>query len=217
MNYAKKLFELPPFKPELYVKRKIAGSYWNDSNDLLWRGNIFRKQIAHDSLSTKAKIYVDIIMAIECSLKSMIISLSLKDETPENAYLSARSSSHHLGKLYEEVKIRAKNRVKLLSRSQEAIIIKANTLGVGYRYDITAFMFLSQEDWAVRGIKRGLVSSVLNHDFIDELNVVAHQLNKLSGSTLDKYLGWYATINTRKWQEIDDRQTQFLTNLGRKF
>src|SRR5450759_1273553 len=100
MTSAKKLLKLPPFKPELYVKRTIAVSFWKDSNDLLWRGNIFRQQIGHDTLSTKAKTYVDIIMAVECSLKSMIISLSLKNETPENAYLTARSCSHHLDRLY---------------------------------------------------------------------------------------------------------------------
>lgn len=172
----KSLLKLPPFKAELYVKRTVAVSFWKDSNDLLWRGNIFKRYVQHDSLSTRSKIYVDIVMAIECSLKSMILSLSKNSESPEDAYLRARSCSHNLDKLYSEVKNRAKNRIKLLSIDSEAIIYMANTLGVGYRYDITTFMMLSQEDWADRSRRKGAVSSIINHDFINKLNVIAHEL-----------------------------------------
>ncbi|MDR3711959.1 MAG: hypothetical protein P4L51_04025 [Puia sp.] len=212
-----KLLKLPPYRPELYVKRTVAVSFWKDSNDLLWRATIFSRQIGHDTLSTKAKTYVDLIMAIECSLKSLIMSLSLKDETPESAYLVARRCSHNLDRLYQEVKIRAKNRVKLLDRSAEEIIQKANNLGVGYRYDITAFMFLSQEDWFDRSRRSGWISSVINHDFIGKLHVVAHELNKLSGDTVKKYLGKYARVNTKRWEETDARHSMFLTTLGTRF
>jgi hypothetical protein len=217
MTSAKRLLKNPPFKPELYVKRTLSASFWKDSNDLLWRADIFHKGIEHDTLSTKAKTYVDIVMATECSLKSLILSLSREPETPEDAYLVARGCGHHLDRLYAEVKVRAKNRVRLLDPDKEAIIIKANSLGVGYRYDVTAFMFLSQEDWVDRSQKKGLVSSVINHDFINELNVVAHELNTLSNKTLDKYLGWYARVNTARWQEISDRHSRFLSTLGRGF
>jgi hypothetical protein len=217
MTSAKKLLKLPPFKPELYVKRTVSASFWKDSNDLLWRANIFQRQIGHDTLSTKAKTYVDIVMAIECSLKSLIVSLSRESETPEEAYLVARSCSHHLDRLYAEVRVRAKNRVRLLTPDKERIIIKANSLGVGYRYDVTAFMFLSREDWVDRSQKKGLVSSVINHDFINQLNVAAHELNTLSNKTLDKCLGWYARVNTSRWKEVNDRHSQFLSTLGRRF
>lgn len=212
-----KLLKLPPYRPDLYVKRTVAVSFWKDSNDLLWRATIFSREIGHDTLSTKAKTYVDLIMAIECSLKSLIISLSLKGETPEAAYLVARRCSHNLDKLYQEVKIRAKNRIKMLDRSAEEIIQKANGLGVGYRYDVTAFMFLSQENWFDRNRRSGVVSSIMNHDFIEKLNVVAHKLNKLSGDTVKKYLGMYARVNTKRWEETDARHSLFLTNLGTRF
>lgn len=211
------ILKLPPFKPELYVKRTIAVSFWKDCNDLLWRANIFRARIGHDTLSTKAKTYVDIIMAMECSLKSMIVSLSHETETPESAYLVARGCSHHLDRLYNEVKSRAKNRVKLLPNKDVATIIKGNSLGVGYRYDVTGFMFLSQEAWTDRTARTGVVSSILNHDFINQLNTVAHNLNRISGDTSNRYLGQYAKINTRRWHEIDDRHKLFMTNLGRRF
>ena len=217
MAKASKLLKLPPYRPEQYVKRTVAVSFWKDSNDLLWRATIFSREIGHDTLSTKAKTYVDLIMAIECSLKSLIISLSLKDETPEAAYLVARSCSHNLDKLYQVVKIRAKNRIKLLDRSAEEVIQKANGLGVGYRYDVTAFMFLSQENWFDRSRRSGVVSSIINHEFIGKLNVVAHKLNKLSGDTVKKYLGNYARVNMKRWEETNARHSLFLTTLGTRF
>ena len=217
MTHQKKLFAPPPYKSDLYLKRTISVSYWKDSNELLWRASIYKQHIEWDNLSTKAKTYVDIIMAVECALKSIIISLSLKTETPENAYLKARACSHNLTKLYEEVKCRAKNRTKLLSLNDETILNKANTLGVGYRYEVTSFMLLSQEEWADRNEKKGIVSSILNHDFIDNLYKVAIRLNTIAGQIEKKYLGKYAIANMAKWEETEDRHKRFLTNLGRKF
>jgi hypothetical protein len=112
----------PPYNSDLYLKKDISGSFWKDSNDLLWRSKIFRRHIPHDNLSTKSKVYVDLVMAIECSLKSMIVTLSLKSETPEAAYLVARRCSHHLDKLYAEVQKRARNRVKLLGKDEEKVL-----------------------------------------------------------------------------------------------
>ena len=217
MKIEKQIAKLPPYNANLYVKKTISGSFYYDSNDLLIRANIFRNGISHDSLSTKAKTYVDLIMSIECSLKSMIISLSSKNESPEDAYLKARRCSHNLDKLYIEVKIRAKNRIKLLSKESEAILIKANSLGVGYRYNITSFMFISQESWADRGPRKGKVSSILNHNFINQLTVVASQMMKIASKANEKYLGRYGNINTGKWEETEYRHTKFVTNLGKQF
>lgn len=200
----------PPYNAEKYIKKDVAASFWKDSNDLLWRVNIFRRYISHDSLSTKSKIYVDLIMAIKCSLKSLIISLSKNDETPESAYLVARNCSHNLDKLYNEVRKRAKNRIKLLYKDDVDILVKANSLGVGYRYDITTFMFISQETWADRSIRKGKVSSVINHTFINGLIKVAHHLSKIAKNAHSKYLEAYAVQNLKKWKTTENRRSAFL-------
>ena len=214
---SKRLLTLPPFSAEKYVKRTIAVSFWKDSNDLIWRSLIYRKYLEYDSLSTKAKTYVDLLMAIECALKSMIISLSIETESPEYAYLTARRCSHNLDKLCEEVRNRAKNRIRFIPRKDQEIITKANTLGVGHRYHIATLMLITQEDWGDRGLLTGEISSVINHEFINSLFAVASSINKLSSQTQDKYLGHYARINTVRWKEIDDRRSLFLKTLGKRF
>ena len=163
-----------PFNADRQLKYKLSTSFWADSNDFLWRAGLLLKDRPHDTNAYFAKIYVDLIMSAECALKSLIISLSLPTETPEDAYLTARRIGHHLDRLYAEVEQRAKRRVRLLSPADKNILLKANTLGVNYRYDITTFFFLTQEDYIDRAFQRGLVSSVINFDVINELYTLLH-------------------------------------------
>lgn len=211
-----KLLGGQPFNADRQLKYKLSTSYWSDSNDFLWRVGLLINNRPHDANSYFSKIYVDLIMSAECALKSLIISLSLKTETPEEAYLVARKLSHHLDKLYNEVEIRAKGRIKLLSKIDKNILLKANTLSVGYRYDITTFFFLTQEDNIDRVFKKGLVSSVINYDFISNLYIMLHTLKKIAGLSYNKYYGKDNMLSGTNMQKLKDRQDAFFTTMRGK-
>ncbi len=212
----KDIIKIPPFNAERQLKRRISTSFWADANDFLWRVSILKDNRPHDTNSYFAKLYVDLLMSAECSLKSLIISLSKKDETPEEVYLEARKKSHHLDKLYNEVVLRAKRRIKLLSKKEKQILFKANTLGVGYRYDIKTFFFLSQEDFIKRMLEEGDVSSIINFDFINELFTMLHELKKIAKISLDKYYGKDNSLSGNNMEKLENRQNLFFTNVGNK-
>lgn len=205
-----------PFNAERQLKYKLSTSFWSDSNDFLWRVELLINNRPHDSNAYFSKMYVDLIMSAECALKSLIISLSLSSETPEVAYLNARKLSHHLDKLYLEVEIRARKRIKLLTKADKIILLKANTLGVGYRYDITTFFFLTQEDHLDRAFKTGLVSSVINYDFIIELQRVLHILKDIAYYSYDKYYGKDSSLMGTNLQKLHDRQDVFFKAMKNK-
>jgi hypothetical protein len=211
-----KLFGDRPFNVDRQLKYKLSTSFWADSNDFLWRVGLLLNDRPHDSNAYFAKMYVDLIMSAECALKSLIISLSLSNETPEDAYSTARRIGHNLDKLYTEVEHRAKRRVKLLSLADKSILLKANTLGVNYRYDITTFFFLTQEDYIDRAFQRGLVSSVINFDFINKLYKMLHKLKDIADISYHKYYGKDNTISGKNLQKLQNRQTAFFTAMRNK-
>lgn len=198
-----------PFNADRQLKYKLSYSFWADSNDFLWRAGLLLKDRPYDSNAYFAKIYVDLIMSAECALKSLIISLSLPTETPEDTYSTARKIGHNLDRLYAEVEQRAKRRVKLLSPTNKRKLLKANTLGVNYRYDITTFFFLTQEDYIDRAFQRGQISSIINLNFINELYTMLHTLKDIAGSTYHKYYGKDNSLSGTNIQRLQIRQTTF--------
>jgi hypothetical protein len=66
-----------------------------------------------------SKIYVNLLMAVESDLKSIIISLSTNDTDAFEAYKKARKFSHHNKSMYDEIKKLGKNKLKLLSKKDE--------------------------------------------------------------------------------------------------
>lgn len=211
-----RLFGSLPFNADKHLKYKLSMSFWADSNDFLWRAGILLKERPYDTNAYFAKIYVDLIMSAECALKSLIISLSLPTESPEVAYLTARKIGHNLEKLYTEVELRGKKRLKLLSPRNKKILFKANKLGVNYRYEITKFFFLTQEDYIDRAFQRGFVSSVINFEFISLLYNMLHDLNELASKSHHKYYGKYSSLSGSNIKKQQDRQNAFFTTMRNK-
>ena len=197
------------FNANRQSKWKMATSFWADSNDFLWRVGLLKDDRPHDTNAYFAKLYVDLLMSAECALKSLIISLSVSSETPEDAYKTARRGGHNLVTLYALVESRAKRRMKLLTPKQKAILTKANTNGVGYRYDITTFFFLSRENHIDRAFQRGQVSAVINFDFINGLYDMLHVLKALADSAVHKYYGNDSSLAGNNMQKLADRQDAF--------
>ncbi|MFY0686571.1 MAG: hypothetical protein JXQ90_05370 [Cyclobacteriaceae bacterium] len=169
-----------------------------------------------ESTSFYAKIYVDILMGTECALKSCIVSLSHKSESPEDAYFASRKGGHSIQKLYAEVATRAKNRVQLLKSSDYKILMRACTLGVGYRYGITTFMFLIQEDSFERIFNQGNVSSIINPDFILRFMDVAFQIKSIAWAMHNKYCGENKAMSGKNMKKYEDRQKNFYINVKNK-
>jgi hypothetical protein len=204
-----------PFNAEIHLKRQLASSFWKDTNDFLWRFGLMKENLPYVSSAFLAKMYVDLLMCSECALKSLIISLSKKPETSEQVYLIARNKSHNLQALYQEVESRAKGRIKLLSKKDKSILLKANSLGVGFRYDITTFLFLSQEDFIDREFNEGHVSSVINYDFLCEFNNTLLGLSKIGNNSLNKYFK-NSPISFENLEKLRIRQSTFLLNVKNK-
>jgi hypothetical protein len=198
-----------PFNAERHLKWQLSSSYWKDSNDYLWRVGIIKENIPHESSAFFAKMYVDLLICAECALKSLIISLSKRTTTPEQEYLIARKNSHNLEKLYEKVERRAKRRIKLLSKKDKEILLKANSLGVGFRYDITTFLFLTQEDFVDREFNEGQVSSVINFNFIINFYEMLFNLKKIARKSIDKYYGKDNSISGKYLKKMTDRRDAF--------
>ncbi|GAB2846035.1 hypothetical protein [Hymenobacter ruber] len=204
-----------PFNADRQLKWKIASSFAADANDFLWRVGLLNQNRPHDTTAYFAKMYVDLLMSAECALKSLIISLSVKGETPEDAYTVARRTGHDLEKLYLKVEGRAKRRIKLLTPKQRALLMKANTIGVGYRYDISTFFFLSRENRIDRAFQRGPVSGILNYEFIMEFYAMLHDLRDTANASLKKYYGRDNSLAGVNLQKLADRQDAFYTAVGR--
>ena len=96
-------------KPERAVKSVAAINFLTDGNLFIERFDMLSASESMENHYFSSKAFVDLSMSIECSLKSIIISLSPDDESPAEAYKKARTGSHKLNALYSEVEVRAKN------------------------------------------------------------------------------------------------------------
>ena len=210
------LLGLNPFDAERHLKHKLSTSFWSDSNDFLWRVQGLLNGRPHDTRGYFAKIYVDLIMSAECALKSLIISLSDSNETPEDVYSKARSFSHNLENLYKEVESRAKGKVKLLTKNDRKILLKANTLGVGYRYDITTFFFFIQENNIDRAFEQGKVSSIINYRFINQLYKMLHTLNNIAYQSFQKHYGKDIGVSGTNLTTLKQREKTFFNSVKNK-
>ncbi len=203
---------IPPFNAERQLKSDLANSMWGDANDLLWRVDMSLHDPPSYSKAFLAKVYVDILMSIESSLKSLIVCLSKKEESPEDAYITARKQNHNIIKLYQQVEIRSKRRIKMLSKKDINIITKGITLNVSNRYKLITELMLLEEDWIDRELNQGAVSSILNFDFINDLRIVAFLLHEISHRAIEKYCAQKA-MNGSNHIKFRQRKKTFYTHL----
>ena len=107
------VFNLPKnHKPERAVKSHLARNFYQDGNLFIERYDQVKFTDSMLKRNFRAKCIVDLAMSIECSLKSMIISLSKDSEKPSKAYKRARKNGHNIDGLYKEMALRAKSRFK---------------------------------------------------------------------------------------------------------
>ena len=77
-------------KPNRAVKGLVAHLFLADGFLFLKKFDTVKNSKSDILYDFRSKVVVDLYMSIECSLKSMVISLSKDDETPAEAYKQAR-------------------------------------------------------------------------------------------------------------------------------
>lgn len=187
MDRIKKDMGLPkkqsPFK---YVKSILAIKYYTDGNLFIERYDILNSN--SDSMQNRdfrAKAMVDLCMSIECSLKSLIISLSKDDIKPVDIKRKVIKKSHYIDKLVVMAKSSAKNRFALPDFPQGMLndIVK---LGVGYRYSLDVWTLYTKE----RKVKHdSLINSTIDDPmWMKELRSLAVNWNRIADNAHERFL-----------------------------
>jgi hypothetical protein len=207
---------IPKFNSEKFLKSRLTSNMWLDSNDFLYRVKLMQYHRDHDGYSIVSKIYVDILMAIESDLKSLIISLSKNDETPENAYLVARNHSHRIENLYAEVELRARNRIKLLNqKDKDELLNNAINIKVSNRYQLITQLNIGTEDFIHTDFGIGKYSSLLQPDYLLKIENISRRLHWIANESSKRFMP--KLIMTGDSIGIyHDRLKEFAQNLGRR-
>jgi hypothetical protein len=207
---------LPKFNADRFIKSTIANTMVHDAHDFIWRVGCIKKHMEYSGYSFFSKIYVDLLMAIESDLKCLIIALSKNDEKPEDAYKVARSKSHHINKLYKEVEIRAKNRLKLLDlKDRNEIIEKSTQIKVSNRYHLFSLLQIRDEDPMDRDFGYGKYSSLLSFEYISELERIAIDLHKITLVAMSRFTVT-VSMSGQNMNKYSDRLKRFKSELGNK-
>lgn len=204
------------FDADIFLKSTICGSMFRDSHDFLWRVNCILNNMEHSGYSFISKIYVDLLMAIESDLKNLIIALSKQNESPEDAYKVARNKSHNIIKLYYEVELRAKNRLKLLNNNdKKELLNKATIIKVSNRYHLFSLLQIRDENPADRDFGLGEYSSLLSLEYVYELRKIAFKLHEIVIIAQSRFTVTVA-MSGNDMTEYSNRMKEFKSNMGRK-
>ncbi|HAT8521871.1 TPA: hypothetical protein I7190_27085 [Vibrio vulnificus] len=180
-------------KPRRAVKGVIARNYYVDGNLFIERFDILNS--SNDSMQNKqfrAKAMVDLCMSLECSMKSLVVSLNHDSKTPKRLMKDLKNLSHHLDKLFDKTTKLSKNRFTLAKLSQS----KLNELkkyGVGARY--------SHDIWAIQtssaySVSDDLIEATIDNPiWMNELRNIAVEWNNAASNCYDKYLSKHCIIS----------------------
>lgn len=134
--------------PVRAIKSDIASQYWRDGFSFIRISDVvFNTDLIAD-VDIRGKMTVNLMMSLECSLKSLIISLSKDNETPLEVLKLVKNKSHDNNKLYDEVVDRSKKRFKISERSKIFDDIN-NVWGVWIRYGVELYhlKYEDQKKW----------------------------------------------------------------------
>ena len=199
---------IPPFNADRQLKTHLASAFLTDANDFLWRIDRIIEGADQTNRSYHAKILVDMIMCAECALKSTIISLSEKNESPEDAFKACRKHGHNLEHLFNEAKDRSSRRMKFTDVKDLALLKEANKLGVESRYSNPLKFTLMNSDVMQRMLGDDIVNRVVNPEWIEGFRKVLTRLFLLADAAYKKYRSQdNATLGTN----LEKRETRFKT------
>jgi hypothetical protein len=176
------------FKPPRSVKSIIASNFSRDAQLFIERFDILFASEGRDDKWFRAKVLLDLIMSIECSLKSLFISLSKDDEKPSEAYREARRLSHNISLLFEKCSERAKNRLKLPAKPVN-IFKDIESLGISIRYSHELWLIRFNDSVSGLFFEDGRISRTIDDPvWAKELRSVAVMFLKLSEDAEKRFL-----------------------------
>ena len=200
-------------KPKRAVKALIATNFLTDGNLFIERFDQVRNSDAMCNRNFRAKAIVDLAMSIECSLKSIIISLSSDAESPIKAYKKARRIGHDLKKLHNEAKTRAKNRIKV-PKKNEKIFNDLEQLGVGSRYSYEVWLLRFQSTSGSFFLGEDLISKTVDDEkWENEVRVESVKLLKLAQKSYSRYLSKHSILSGKKFGSYDRALSEFLNGM----
>lgn len=182
------------FYLETQVKCQIATHFLRDARDWL---NIYKiletQQKDYISMSFEAKKYSNLRFSLECSLKSLIMSLSKKNESASKAYRIIRGHKHNLINLYKECLSRGGKKCRVISPRFSSKVEKIENVGVGIRYDMdfkTAYKRQSLKELFIDGpISAVVLDNAFRKEFFHEAFEIYKRASKVRSRRFAKHLG----------------------------
>jgi len=207
----KKAMGLPrKIKPQRAVKGVIARNYYIDGNLFIERFDVLNKHENMQNKQYRAKAMVDLCMSLECSMKSLVVSLSHDTKAPGSTMKSLRKLSHHHEKLLKKIKETSRNRftppdfpAKKLKEIQR--------FGVGARY--------SHDIWSIQtdtflSIEDDLLGSTINDpSWMSELRTLAVEWNNSASKCYDRYLSKHCIVSGKDHARFNKELKKFKADM----
>ena len=201
------------YNPKRAVKALVSQNFYTDGNLFIERFDQALTSEYMENRNFRAKIIVDLAMSIECSLKSLIFSLSKDNETPEVAYkIAIKNGGHNLTKLYDEVKKRAKHKFKLPKKNSE-VFDNLTKLKVNSRYSFEILSLRFHPSTGGFFLGNDLITKTVdNRLWADEVRSEAVILNNLAAKCHSKFLQKHAILSGKKFAAYEKELAVFLVN-----
>jgi len=165
-------------------KRHLSHSYFTDSEQLLHRAVKSLEDPLSLRTSYRGKIATDLIMSIECALKSLLCTSSPDSETVKELYSRLLGFSHHLTKLADALVSRS---VTVPDGAKPALD-EIYPVGVRLRYALDTFTEIALGD-----------KLPPSYDFTEEagmqrLNSLAETLSKFAKAEMQREFSELVTM-----------------------
>ena len=199
--------------PKRAVKSLVARNFYIDGNLFIESFDCSNNIHSMQNRNFRAKAVVSLAMSIECSLKAIIISLSLDSESPTNAYKTSRGLSHNLEKLYNEVIVRAKKRVKL-PKNNNQVFNDLKDLKVSSRYSFEVWLLRSQSPNKKFYLGQDIISKTIDSfEWLSKVRSEAVVLNNFANKCYKKYLDKHSILSGSKFKTYDAELKNFISSL----
>ena len=192
------------FSLEFHAKSNLFGHFLCDATDwyLLYKHST---RLHVQTMSIMTKQFVMLRMAMECVLKAILIGLSPRGESAQDAYSQIRCCGHNLSRLIRECRRRSRSRYRIALASTLLRIQQTDVLGIGVRYDAdmkTAYKRQSFIDWATG---TGPVSGVIiDEGFHRATRQDYFRFVKLAKRVSKARLHCYQICSGERISEVDD-------------
>ncbi len=204
------------FDVEMQLKAMVASCFLRDGADLL---ELFDRGLRTDrqNRSYRAKLFINLRMAIECFLKALIIIRSESSETAESAYLAARNGGHKLDRLIEEARSRKTDGKLRLRASTLAFIADVNEMEVSFRYEIDLVSAFNKESLEEQMFASGPTSGKLQSgEWFSQLRKHVQSIERRAGKAFSKKLGSHRAILGSNLGKRERRVQKFMKAVGIK-